>query len=257
MTHLALNETQSCQKIDACVSPTPKASPSAPSPPSSPPLPGSMIIGYYAQTWTTPVSKGPTGATVSIAFSGWMDVDNMLSESNAIFDRLVGDRYITFGGGNENGRFTLARIQAIDNAIKAGRFDAYKGLVYDLEIGNSGLTPALLVSFSLAKSKGFVVVVTVSHSLPYHIPDAMTVMSTVLSSAYVDYVSPQLYSWGTEPSNDYAITGGYEWTNYVDCVPKVVPSIVEASYYKDAKNYFAGVGSGISLHGFFQWKSIA
>lgn len=263
-------DSQTCRKIDECASPTASVTPiSSPTPiasqtsiasssprPSSSRTPGGMIIGYYAQTWVRPVSNGPAGATMSIAFSGWMNVESMLVESNGIFDNLKGDKYITFGGGNQNGRFTLAGIQGVDTAIKAGRFNAYKGLVYDLEIGDSGLTPALLSSFSLARSKGFVVIVTVSHSLPYDIADARTVMAGVLSSSNVDYVSPQLYTFGTEARNDYAITQGYEWTNYVNCVPKVVPSIVQAPYYDDAVRFFANVGSGIPLHGFIQWKAV-
>lgn len=42
------------------------------------------MIGYYVQTWVRPVSKGPIGATIYVAFSGWMVVDNMLEESNTI-----------------------------------------------------------------------------------------------------------------------------------------------------------------------------
>lgn len=185
-----------------------------------------------------------------------MNVENMLYESDLIYDSLKGDRYISIGGGNENGRFTLSGLAALDAAISANRFSNYKGLVYDLEIGDSGLTSALRSSFALAKSKGLVVIVTVSHSLPYDIPDATTVMAEVLSSVDVDYVSPQLYTSGTEAGNDYAITQGYEWTNYVNCVPKVIPSIVQASYYDDAVTYFGNVGSGITLHGFIQWKYV-
>lgn len=213
-------------------------------------------MSYYKWTWTGSHGGGLSDATFSIAFSGWMNVDNMLQESSLVYPNLHGSKYISFGGGNYNGRFTATRLAAIDAAMRAGRFSAYAGLVYDVEVGDSGLTPALLSSLRLAKELGFETVVTVSHSAPYGIADAHTVMDAVLQSEGVDYVSPQLYTSGYEAANDYAISQGYAWGNYVARRGnvKVIVSIVDRSYYADAQRFFGDLG--IELSGFIQWRQV-
>lgn len=208
------------------------------------------LVGYYAWTWQS--TPGLSDATMSVAFSGWTDVQNALSDSGNVYDSLKGTKYISFGGGNANGRFSLAGIAGIDAAISGGLLSGYSGIVYDVEEGDSGLAAAFANSFSLAKSFGFSVVVTVSHSAPYGIADAHTLMGTFLSSPNIDYISPQLYTSGTEASNDYDISSGYGWDNYRNSNPAVVVSIVRASYYDDAVGYFNNIG--VPLSGYIQWE---
>lgn len=214
------------------------------------------VVAYYKWTWPNVTPGGLPDATFSVAFSGWMDVDNILSESNRVYDTLRGEKYVSFGGGNENGHITTTRLAAIDSAMRAGRFDQYVGVVYDIETGDTGLTGQILQSLRLAKSRGLKTVVTVSHSAPYGFPDAHSVMNAVLQSRNVDYISPQLYTQGTEPANDYDISQGYRWENYVKRAKnvKVIVSIVDRTYYADAQRFFGNLG--IALSGFIQWKQV-
>lgn len=207
------------------------------------------VRGYYSWTWKG--SSGIPSATMSVAFSGWTDVTNAVQESKKIDATLKGDKYICFGGGNANGRMSAAGLKNIDNAIKDGRLGAYAGIVYDVEEGDSGLGQAFEESFQTAKSQGFKVVVTVSHSQPYGITDAGQLMSTFLNSANVDYLSPQLYTSGMESSNDYAITNGYGWENYKGARPGIVVSIVRENMFEDAKEFFAR--QGVPVAGYIQW----
>lgn len=211
----------------------------------------STIVGHYAWTWK------PTGvrlhdANFSVAFNGFLDVDNILDESNRIYDTLTGEKYVAFGGGNSYGHLSSAKLQAIDTAISSGRFNRYDGFVYDIEIGDNALASALLSSFSTAKRHGFVVIVTVSHSAPYGINDAANIMDAILACDDVDYISPQLYTSGSEATNDYNITQGYGWEKYTAAKPFVIPSIVHRSYYEDARVFFSR--KGIRVHGFIQWQ---
>lgn len=221
-------------------------------PPESVPSTGASLIGYYAWTWST--TPGLPDATMSVAFSGWTNVDNALADSANVYASLKGSKYISFGGGNANGAFSQSGLAGIDAAISGGRLSDYSGIVYDVEEGDSGLTDAFLASFALAKANGFTVFVTVSHSAPYGISDAAVLMDSFLSSANIDYISPQLYTSGTESSNDYAITSssGYGWEHYANSQPAVVVSIVRASMYADAVSYFQGIG--VSLAGYVQWE---
>lgn len=235
--------------------PLPTPSPVA-VPTSSSPDPD-IVVAYYKWTWPEVITSGGlTDATFSVAFNGWMNVDNILSQSSKVYDVLYGQKYVSFGGGTEAGRITAARLAAIDSAMEAGRFDQYVGVVYDVETGDSGLTGQLLQSLKLAKGRGFKTVVTVSHSAPYGIADAHTVMNGILQSEDVDYVSPQLYTKGTEPENDYDISQGYQWENYVNRADnvKIIVTIVDRTYYADAQRFFGDLG--VTLIGFIQWRQV-
>jgi len=106
-------------------------------------------------------------------------------------------------------------------------------------------------SFAACKSKGLLVLVTISHSQPYGISDAVTLMKSILADPNVDYLSPQLYTTGNEADNDYTNVGTY-WYQYKSTKARIVPSIVAASYYPDTVRYFAK--QGITLTGYVQWK---
>jgi len=97
------------------------------------------------------------------------------------------------------------------------------------------------------------VFVTVPHSQPYDIDDAAILMQTIFADPNVDYLSPQLYSRGTEATNDYYFIGT-PWTAYATSKAPIVPSVVAASYYPDAVRYFAA--NGVTLTGYIQWKQV-
>lgn len=221
------------------------------SPSTAPPNTGTSpaeLIGYYELTWTD--STPQSNANTAIAFSGWIDVSRAKSESDAKFSSLFGTKYISFGGGNENGRWSSSAIDGINNAIQDGTLQSYDGICYDIEVGDSGLSDNLVNSFRIARGNGFKVLVTVSHSAPYGFSDKAQVMDTVLSSSDVDYVSPQLYTTGREQQNDYA-TDGYDWSNFANRSPKIVVSITRADQYNDAVSTFQGYG--VSLVGYILW----
>ena len=95
---------------------------------------------------------------------------------------------------------------------------------------------------------------TVSHSAPYGAPDeanAQSQMRAFFEDSNIDYLSPQLYTTGEEQENNYATTYGVEWTWYAGAKPMICPSLVKASYYDSAVDYFAG--KGVTLDGFVQW----
>ena len=67
-------------------------------------------------------------------------------------------------------------------------------------------------------------------------------------------ISPQLYTIGTEESNDYGESGGVSWNEYKNSVPAIVPSLVRGgSYYTDAQNMFENE-YGIPIQGYIKWS---
>lgn len=208
------------------------------------------VRGYYELTWTA--STPQADASHAVAFSGWVNVNNAIYESDQKYSSLVGSKYISFGGGNANGYWTTSAISSINNAISSGTLQHYDGICYDIEEGNAGLSSAFEQSFQIAKQTGFSVLVTISHSAPYGVSDKTQVMDTILSSSNVDYVSPQLYTTGQETQNDYA-TSGYGWSNYANRQPKIIVSITQSNLFSDAESTFSTYG--VSLAGYILWTA--
>lgn len=206
-------------------------------------------VGYWRRTWVS--CTPPAGATMGLAFSGWTDPGTALSNSAPVVDGLVGVKYITLGGGNENGSFSAGSLGKIVAAINDGSFAAYKGIAFDVEEGDSGLAAAFQQAFAAAKAMGFKVLVTVSHSAPYGMADAKAVMSAFFQDGNIDFLSPQLYTSGSETANDWATTAGVTWEQYAGARAAIIPSIVNANLYPNAQQVLAG--HGVTTQGYVVW----
>jgi len=77
-------------------------------------------------------------------------------------------------------------------------------------------------------------------------------MQSFFSNKNINYLSPQLYTSGTETSNDYTTAAGVQWSSYAKASAQIVPSIVTGSLYPSAKSYFSGVG--VTTGGYVQWS---
>ena len=80
--------------------------------------------------------------------------------------------------------------------------------------------------------------------------DGAALMASFFRSTNIDYISPQLYNSGDEPANDYT-AASVPWSAFKGSNAAIVPSIVKASYYSDAVNYFQALG--INCGGYIQW----
>ena len=141
-------------------------------------------------------------------------------------------------------------MNAVTQAIETNRFAGYQGIAYDIEEGSAGLEAQFAISFAAAKAKGMTVLVTVSHSCPYGIADAVSLMNSFFANRDIDLLSPQLYTTGQETSNDYTALN-VPWSAYAQAQAAIVPSIVRANLYPSAQSYFAD--QGVTLGGFVQW----
>ncbi len=216
------------------------------------------IHGFWAWSWL-PINPGrgvplPPNINLVVAFSGWSQLEHGWLESTIMFPYLPTstNRYFSVGGGGYNGKFYRYHVTTIAAAIRANQFSAYQGIVFDIEEAESGLTGLFQETFALAKHRGLQVLVTVSHSAPYGIPDAAYMMRAFFQDEHIDFISPQLYTTGEEVVNDYEITAGVSWTEYARCKAKIIPSIVHSGLYDDAKVYFAD--RGVTLGGYVQWQ---
>jgi len=208
--------------------------------------------GLWYWTWSSPsISLGDTN--FCIAFSGYADADQALSQSANIENSQQGFKWIALGGGNSAGSWTSSELSKITNYCIEGRFSAYGGVAFDIEVGDSGLSSNFTSTFSACKAAGLQILVTVSHSAPYGIDDAQTLMDKIIDDPKVDWISPQLYTTGDETSNDYSTGAGYSWSSWAAKSGKILVSIVSSNLYPDAKSYFYS-NWRISVPGYIQWS---
>ena len=226
-------------------------------PPVNAPSAAGAIAGIFYWTWSSTASL-PSGTNLGVAFSGWNDVTQALSESSAVLNKLPGTRYLDIGGGAASGRWTSAILSQLTSAIKQGSLSAYAGICYDIEEGDAGLLSLFKASFAAAKAKGLKVLVTVSYSQPYGFSDGFSLMTAFLASSNIDIISPQLYQSGKETSNDFRISAGsgtIQWSSFKGAKALIVPAIVSKCFYPDAVKQFAAYG--VTLGGYIQWTQSA
>jgi len=214
--------------------------------------PSGTFVGIWYWTWSSGTISPPAGINRGIAFSGHVNPSNAIAESNTIYSRLPGQKIISLGGGNGAGAWSAANLRQVTAAIRAGTFDAYSGIAFDIEEGESGLSSLFAEAFAATKAKGKTCIVTVSHSAPYGIGDAGTVMRSLFRNTNIDYLSPQLYTTGYETANDWAESRGVSWNEYAGSRAKIIPSIVTSSLYEDARRYF--LARGVTTAGYIQWQ---
>jgi len=234
------------------------------SPVSSSPLP-TTVIGYYSWNWVG--TAGPSNANIGVAFTGYADVDQAIAGYTSSNPALKGVKYISLGGGNHHGAFTVTNINAIATKLQDIISAGYGGVMYDVEEvtgPHADVITAFANSFQAVKNAGLMVAVTTSHSAPYHTDTpagAAEIVKAWASDANVDILSPQLYTSGLESSPDYAETdscknAGCLWSLYKGANgAKFAPSIVEESHYAPIVTYFS-TNYQIDCEGYFIWKQL-
>lgn len=114
----------------------------------------------------------------------------------------------------------------------------------------------------MAVSKGLTVVVCVGHSgnigvtdstyNPYGLPSDPTTMTAFLADPNVGYLSPQLYSSGSEDPPQYNVNG-LPWSAWASSGKKIIAAIPWAQQYSGAETW--AQTQGITLNGFIQWNN--
>ena len=222
------------------------------------------INGLWYLTWDDP-NLIPTALTndtnVVIYFTGFCDIPNIISWANKTNTTLGtnysnAERAIGVGGGTDPGYWHATDVQELTNAITNGTFSFYKWIVYDIEEGEKGLLTLFTDSFTQANKVGLKVIVTISHSAPsWGFEDYELLMNSFLQDPHINIISPQLYTSGTEKSNDYTespVDNPFTWNRYNNSVAHIVPSIVHNSMYSDAVSHFDQFN--VKLNGYIQWS---
>jgi len=207
--------------------------------------------GLWWWTWYNGAS-GTDKLNMCVAFSGWVDPTKALGESNPLLPNMPGIKFISLGGGNDNGRWTAPWVKAASAACTNGLFSKYDGVAFDIEEGDANLSGPFSSAFAACKAKGLKVLVTVSHSAPYGVDDAAALMAGFFPDPNIDFLSPQLYTSGYETTNDFTVSHGVKWTEYAAAKAQIIPSIVTGSLYDNAYSVFSTYG--VKVTGYIQWQ---
>ena len=251
----------------------PAASPPPPPFVRTVPTQPALIRGFYQWTWG-PGSTGPSSANSPVSFSGHFNITLAIRDEvmcPTYLPPTAGQiNYLSLGGGNAMGRFTVSNINAITRSVCTLVPPRYQGIMFDVEEAEgpaSALVPAFAAAFAAAKSCGFAVAVTTSHTAPYHVAtpdDAIALVNAWVTDTNIDILSPQLYTTGNEAAPDFGPTFGTwrcsspdrprcDWTIWRNSHAAFVPSIVDETHLDATVAYFATQGITMT-RSFFQWR---
>merc|ERR1712232_361710 len=145
-----------------------------------------------------------------------------------------------------------------ESAIKSGDLKKWGGIVFDVEeCSESGLADKFASVLAAAKAAGMGTLVTVSHSAPYSCNDPRELMLAFFANKDVDYLSPQLYTNGNEPSPSFDAGNQVKWSDWTGAKGRFVPSIgclaVKNGGYKKVQDFFSTYN--ITASGYVVWPT--
>ena len=213
------------------------------------------IKGLYTLSWS-PIAV-PSGINLDVCFSGNAKIADMQSScGRTMLNSLVGNKYISYGGGDLDGKITASNLAELDTAVSAGKLSQWQGIYYDVEQGDAGLASNFAKSFANTKAHGLKVIVGISGTEPYAISDATALMSSFFTNTNIDYMSPMLYETGTETANIYEVIGGTPWSSWAKSKAPLLVSIscgaTSQSLYNDAVSKLGQYGIK-NITGYIFW----
>lgn len=195
----------------------------------------------YMKSWARPFSTGWRGKQF-LSLGGSRSIESWRAE---FLDGLV-------DGGEE---------------IKMIKQAGFTGVCFDIEETSGGmeLVEAFERSFKALKKAGLEVMITTSHSAPYSADTdeiRIAFVESWIKSPDVTYISPQLYTTGSEGSPEMepssGTSGPVNYEKYYQNMPvwkKFVPSVNSISHVDEMKATFNK--KNVRVDGFVQWIPVS
>ena len=214
------------------------------------PFTNPTIKGYYIMSWIN--SPPPPGKwDFGVYFGGETPKESIDKYINLSSKITSGKKILNLGGGLETGIWKgQSDFDYIKSKLSAIKQSGWDGLCFDIEVcsPNVNMVPLFTDCFAKCKAAGLLVIVTISHSMPYSCQtgtgQGKDLINAWLTDKNIDYISPQLYSSGTvlEPS---------DLSLFKSVQNKVIPSI---PYDSDWDKLNVG-NTGITPVGYILWNS--
>ena len=194
--------------------------------------------------------------------------------------RHRGAQFLALGGGRSE---VAWNVDALSDFVEGGQdLEAIKdagfaGVCFDIEetSGDRELILAFERAFAALRQAGLEVMVSTSHSAPYHartssnearaapslleefrrvVAFKTSLVESWVNSDDVGYISPQLFV-DAAGGLDLQPTAGVGYELYKHAKPRFMPSIVSAEHTEDVKQFFAAMG--VRVDGVIQWQQEA
>ena len=255
---------------------TTRKCPSGSTPPSPPGKVPTPIKGYYFWSWTNgnppqKIVKGPPGSNIGITFPGvkasgqnpaWLvALKNPPQTDNEINLLSIGGGQGSDGLQSFNNEDIVKTISLLPTIKKQG----YNGICFDIESGNATIADYKNL-FTQTKKLDLIVMVTISYfatsSNQAGLGDIINdlVQQVFTNTAYVDILSPQLYSGDCDDSDKWPVNAGGDFngngpTNatrnaYKNC--KFLAPTINSSNWTSIKAKWSGLGLPKPI-GYFQY----
>ena len=192
--------------------------------------------------------------------------------------RHRGAQFLALGGGRSEVAWNVDALSGfVDGGpeLEAIKDAGFAGVCFDIEEtnGDRELILAFERAFAALRQAGLEVMVSTSHSAPYHartssnearatpslldefrrvVAFKTSLVESWVNSDDVGYISPQLFTMGSEPSPDLQPTAGVGYELYKHAKPRFMPSIVSAEHTEEVKQFFAAMG--VRVDGVIQWQ---
>jgi hypothetical protein len=211
----------------------------------------SPIRGYYKLTWINSNPPPTPKWDLGIWFGGETPIKAIdININNA--SKLTADKKIlNLGGGTETGVwYGQADFDYINGKLSTIKKAGWDGLCFDVEVctPNIDLIKPFADCFAKCKAAGLMVIVTMSHLVPWGCVagpgQGMNLVNSWIKDPNVDYISPQLYTEGTAlETTDLSV--------FKDVPNKILPSIpYESDWAKLTTNNI-----GITPAGYIIWNA--
>lgn len=212
-----------------------------------------VIKGYYLMSWKN--STPPPGTwDFGVWFGGESPKTAILNNINSASKITVGKKILDLGGGTPTGIWTsTADLDYVSSRAADIKKAGWDGLCFDVEVctPNIDFIDAFKKCFAACKAAGLMVIVTISHSLPWSCQTGQGQGSQLVSSwindSNIDYISPQLYD-----ADGTTLTAS-DLSMFKNIQAKILPSIPYDSDWANLNNGNTGITSG----GYIIWNVAA
>ena len=195
-----------------------------------------VVRGYFLMSW----HKNDTAPDGDWDFGVWFGgetpksaIEINLRESSKI---TSGKKILNLGGGLDTGKWSNPdELEYVVSRLSDIKSNGWDGLCFDVEIcePNVNFIKAFQDCFAACKREGLMVIVTMSHIVPY---DCQTgsgqgteLVNSWINDDNIDYISPQLYTQGDKMElSDLSI--------FKDIQNKIIPAIPYETDWDNLKN---------------------
>jgi hypothetical protein len=195
-----------------------------------------VVRGYFLMSWK-PNNTAPDGDwDFGVWFGGETPKSAIEINLKQSYKITSGKKILNLGGGLDTGKWSdPSELEYVVSRLSDIKSNGWDGLCFDVEVcvPNVDFIKAFQDCFAACKRNGLMVIVTMSHTLPYDCQtgtgQGVDLVNSWINDDNIDYISPQLYSAGDKMElSDLSI--------FKNIQNKIIPAIPYETDWDTLKN---------------------